>query len=116
MSHLKIQKIINKNIKMNKKFIYKTTNINNIKKTNHYINLPSHLYKKIDYDDLVSILDTGKTHMKTLTNPHHGSLLGTVFKAATSLATGNPLLGFSAAHDILKSHDVNNIKDSKIFV
>ena len=57
MSHLKIQKIINKNIKMNKKFIYKTTNINNIKKTNHYINLPSHLYKKIDYDDLVSILD-----------------------------------------------------------
>ena len=66
--------------------------------------------------DLVSVLDTGKTHMKTLSNPHKGSLLGTIFKAGVSLATGNPLFGFSAAHDILRSHDVDNIKDNKIFV
>ena len=62
--------------------------------------------------DLVSAFEIGKTHTKTLDNPHNGSLLKTVAKAAT----GNPLLVLSAAHDVLKSHDVDNIRDHKIFV
>ena len=66
--------------------------------------------------DIVSTFDTGKTHMKTLPNSHGSSLLGTAFKAGVSLFTGNPLLGFSAINDIVKSHDVDNIKDHKIFV
>ena len=46
--------------------------------------------------DLVSIFNANSTRMKTLKNPHK--------------ATGFfPL-------DILKAHDVNNIKDSKIFI
>jgi hypothetical protein len=66
--------------------------------------------------DLVSALEIGKTHTKTLDNPHSGSLLKTVAKAGLAYATANPLLALSAAHDVLKSHDVDNIKNNKIFV
>ena len=66
--------------------------------------------------DLISTLDTGKTHMKTLDNPYSGSLFKTVAKAGLAYATGNPLLGLSAVHDVIKNHDVDNIKNHKIFV
>jgi len=46
--------------------------------------------------DLVSIFNANSTRMKTLKNPHKAS-------------------GFFPL-DVLKAHDVNNIKDSKIFI
>ena len=66
--------------------------------------------------DLISTLDTGKTHMKTLDNPNSGSLLKIAAKSAFAYATGNPLLGLSAVNDIVKNHDVNNISGHKIFI
>ena len=66
--------------------------------------------------DLISTLDTGKTHMKTLDNPQGGSLFKTVAKAGLAYATGNPLLGLSAVNDVINNHNVSNIQDHKIFI
>jgi hypothetical protein len=54
--------------------------------------------------------------MKTLDNPQGGSLLKLAAKAGLAYATGNPLLGLSAVNDVIKNHDVSNIKDHKIFI
>ena len=70
--------------------------------------------------DIVSSLDIGKTHMKTLANENKGGVLKTLGKAALAVASENPALGVATAKEtanhILDAHKVDNLKDKPIFV
>jgi len=70
--------------------------------------------------DIVSSLDIGKTHMKTLANENKGGVLKTLGKAALAVASENPALGVATAKEavghVLDAHKVDNLKDKPIFV
>ena len=70
--------------------------------------------------DLVSILDAGKTHSKTIQNDNAGGVLKTLGKGAVALATENPALAVDylkeSANHVLDAHKADNIKDKPIFV
>jgi dienelactone hydrolase len=70
--------------------------------------------------DIVSSLDIGKTHMKTLPNENKGEVLKTLGKATVAIASENPVLGVAVAKEavsrVLDAHKVDNLKDKPIFV
>ena len=70
--------------------------------------------------DIVSLLDVGKTHSKTIANDNTGGILKTLGKGAVAVATENPALAVDylkeTANHVLDAHKVDNIKDKPIFV
>lgn len=65
--------------------------------------------------DLVSALNANAKHTKTINQK--GGLLGTYSHTLSGLLSMNPLASaFGFAHDVLKAHDVDNVKKEKIFV
>lgn len=60
--------------------------------------------------DIVSLASAGSKNVKTLANPHVRTII-------PALISGNPnAVGISAAIDAFHSHDISNIRNSKIFV
>ena len=60
--------------------------------------------------DIVSLASAGSKNIKTLPNPHIRTIIPALIK-------GNPTqIGIAAAVDAYHAHDIENIKDSDIFV
>jgi hypothetical protein len=60
--------------------------------------------------DIVSLASAGSKNIKTLPNPHIRTIIPALIK-------GNPTqIGIAAAIDSFHAHDIENIKDSDIFV
>jgi hypothetical protein len=60
--------------------------------------------------DIVSLASAGSKNIKTLANPHIRTIIPALIK-------GNPTqIGIAAAVDAYHAHDIENIKDSDIFV